>query len=121
VGLLMLAVLHHIADRDDPASIAARFRDAMPAGSYLAISSFRLPGVETPELRDVTVENEKIHTSGFDSARWREEEEIRGWFGDWELVPPGLVSLADWRPDERTRTERDEIYHSFFGGVARRI
>ncbi len=121
VGLLMLAVLHHIDDHDDPASIAASFRDAMPAGSYLAISSFRMPGAEAPELQAVTVENEKIVTSGFGSARWRAEEEIRGWFGDWELVWPGLVSLADWRPDERTRTERDEIYHSFFGGVARRI
>jgi hypothetical protein len=120
VGLLMLSVLHHIDDRDDPAWIAARFRDEMPAGSYLAISSFRMPGAEAPELRAVTVENEKILTPGFGSARWREEAEIRGWFGDWELVPPGLVSLADWRPDERTRTDRDEIYHSFFGGVARR-
>lgn len=119
VGVLMLAILHHIEDRDDPAWIAARFREAMPRGSYLAISSFRMPGAEAPELRPVTVENEKIATEGFGSARWREEEEIRGWFGDWELVPPGLVSLADWRPDERTRTERDEIYHSFFGGVAR--
>jgi hypothetical protein len=120
VGLLMLAILHHIKDDDDPAWIAARFRKAMPPGSYLAISSFRMPGAETGELRRVTVENEKIATEGFGSARWREEEEIRGWFGDWELVPPGMVSLADWRPDERTRTERDEVYHSFFGGVARK-
>ena len=120
VGLLLLAILHHIEDHEDPAWIAARLRDAMPPGSYLAISSFRMPGAETGELRRVTVENEKIATEGFGSARWREEEEIRGWFGDWELVPPGMVSLADWRPDERTRTERDEVYHSFFGGVARK-
>src|SRR5215469_12697647 len=120
VGLLMLAILHHIEDHDDPARIAARFREAMPAGSYLAISSFRMPGADAPELRAVTVENEEIATEGFGSARWREEEEIRGWFGDWELVPPGLVSLADWRPDERTRTDRDENYHSYFGGIARK-
>jgi S-adenosyl methyltransferase len=120
VGLLMLAILHHIEDHDDPAAIAARFREAMPTGSYLAISSFRMPGAEAPELRAVTVENEKIAAEGFGSARWREEEEIRSWFGGWELVPPGLVSLADWHPDERTRTDRDEIYHSFFGGIARK-
>jgi hypothetical protein len=53
VGLLMLAVLHHIDDHDDPASIAATFRDAMPAGSYLAISSFRMPGAEAPDLQAV--------------------------------------------------------------------
>ncbi len=120
VGLLMLAILHHIEDRDNPGRIAARFRDAMPAGSYLAISSFRMPGAEAAELQAVTVENEKIATEGFGSARWREEEEIRGWFGDWELIPPGLVPLAEWRPDAQTRTERDEVYYSFFGGVARK-
>jgi hypothetical protein len=120
VGLLMLAILHHVEDHDNPAWIAARFREAMPAGSYLAISSFRMPGAEASGLQAVTAENEKIAAEGFGSARWREEEEIRGWFGDWELVPPGLVPLADWRPDERTRTERDEVYHSFFGGVARK-
>lgn len=120
VGLLMLSILHHIEDDDDPGWIAARFREAMSADSYLAISSFRMPGAEAAELRPVTVANEKVATEGFGSARWREEEEIRGWFGDWELVPPGLVSLADWRPDDQTRTERDEIYHSFFGGLARK-
>ncbi len=120
VGLLMLAILHHVEDRDDPARIAARFREAMPAGSYLAISSFRMPGAEASELQAVTVENEQVAAEGFGAARWREEREIRGWFGDWELVSPGLVPLADWRPDEQTRTERDEVYHSFYGGVARK-
>ena len=120
VGLLMLAILHHIEDDDDPGWIAARFRKAMPAGSYLAISSFRMPGDDAPWLQAVTVENEEIATPGFGAARFREKEEIRGWFGDWELVPPGLGPIADWRPDERTRTERDETYYSFYGGIARK-
>jgi S-adenosyl methyltransferase len=42
------------------------------------------------------------------------------WFGDWELLPPGLVSLAEWRPDTNTKIEHDENYHRFFGGVARK-
>src|SRR6202034_667757 len=56
VGLLLLAVLHHVQDREDPVGIAARLRDAMPTGSYLAISSFRLPGHDLPELRALTIE-----------------------------------------------------------------
>jgi hypothetical protein len=120
VGLLLLAILHHIEDHDDPARIAARFRDAMPSGSYLAISSFRMPGAEAPELQAITPEGEKLLVQGLGSGRWRDEEEIRGWFGDWELLSPGLVPLADWRPDEHTHTERDEVYHSYFGGVARK-
>ena len=44
VGLLMFAILHHVEDADHPERIADEFRDAMPSGSYLAISSLRLPG-----------------------------------------------------------------------------
>ncbi len=42
------------------------------------------------------------------------------WFGDWELLEPGWVSLAEWRPVVRGRIRPDEVYHSFFGGVARK-
>jgi hypothetical protein len=118
IGLLLIAVLHHITDHDDPEGIVARLRDAMPPGSYLAISSFRLPGPELPELRATTIEGEKLLAKGLGSGRWREDDQILSWFGDWELVPPGLVSLAEWRPTTEAEIEHDEVYHSFFGGVA---
>jgi S-adenosyl methyltransferase len=92
----------------------------MPPGSYLALSSLRMPGRELPDLRAATVEGEKLLVGTLGSGRWRETEEIRGWFGDWELVEPGLVSIVEWRPAPGTRIERDENYHSFFGGVARK-
>jgi hypothetical protein len=120
VGLLLLAVLHHVRDADDPGRIATRLRDAMPPGSYLAISSFRLPGHDLPGLRATTIEGEKLLADGLGSGRWREDRQIRAWFGDWDLLPPGLVSLAEWRPDSPAKIERDETYHSFFGGLARK-
>ncbi len=120
VGLLMLAILHHLEDDEHPAEIAARFRDAVPSGSYLAISSFRMPGPDLPGLRAVTIENEKLVAGGLGSGRWREEEELVSWFGDWEMLEPGFVSLQDWRPSPGAFVKRDEVYHSFFGGVARK-
>ena len=120
VGLLLLAVLHHVQDSEDPDRIAARLRDAMPSGSYLAISSLRLPGPDLPELRATTIEGEKLLADGLGSGRWREDEQILSWFGDWELLPPGLVSLQEWRPETQEKIEHDEVYHSFFGGVARK-
>jgi hypothetical protein len=101
VGLLLFAVLHHVEDSDHPDQIMTEFRAAMPAGSYVAVSSLRLPGPELPELRAVTVEGEKVHAGPIGSMRWREDSEIRSWFGDWELVSPGLVPLGDWRPPGR--------------------
>jgi hypothetical protein len=120
VGLVLLAVLHHLADSEEPAAIADVLRSAMPPGSHVAISSFRMPGHELPELRAVTIEGERLLAGRLGSGRWREEAEIAAWFGDWDLVPPGLVPLLQWRPPARAAIDRDEIYHSFYGGVARK-
>ena len=119
VGLLAFAILHHVDDEDHPERIMSELRDAMPSGSYLAISSLRLPGPDLPELRAITIEGEKVHTAtlGF---RWREDDEIRSWFGNWELVDPGLVPIVDWRPQAGDNMPYPELRHSFSGGVARK-
>lgn len=120
VGLLLFAILHHIQDEDHPERIMAGLRDAMPSGSYLAISSLRLPGPDQPELREVTIEGEKLLTGTLGSGRWREDAEILSWFGDWELIEPGLVPLADWPQARQSHTTHPNIQHSFSGGVARK-
>lgn len=120
VGLLLFALLHHVEDSDHPGRIMSELRAAMPSGSYLAISSLRLPGPEHPELRAVTIEGEKVMTGPMGRMRWREDSEIGSWFGDWELVSPGLVPLGDWRPPGAGHVPYPEIQHSFSGGVARK-
>jgi hypothetical protein len=120
VGLLLFALLHHVEDSDHPGRIMTEFRAAMPSGSYLAISSLRLPGPEMPELRAITIEGEKVHTGTLGGFRWREDSEILSWFGGWELISPGLVPLADWRPPVAGHVPYPELQHSFSGGVARK-
>ncbi len=120
VGLLLFALLHHVEDGDHPERIMAEFRAAMPSGSYLAISSLRLPGPEMPELRAITIEGEKRHAGPLGAMRWRENGEILSWFGGWELVSPGLVPLGDWRPPVAGHVPYAELQNSFSGGVARK-
>lgn len=120
VGLLVFALLHHVEDSDHPERIMAEFRAAMPSGSYVAISSLRLPGPELPEQRAITLEGEKLMAGPLGGMRWREESEIRSWFDDWELVSPGLVPLGDWRPPVAGQAAYPEIQQSFSGGVARK-
>jgi hypothetical protein len=119
VGLLLFALLHHVEDADHPERIMSELRAAMPSGSYLALSSLRLPGPELPEQRAITIEGETLHTGPLGGMRWREDEEIRSWFGDWEPVPPGLVPLGDW-PPVTGPVPYPEIHNSFSGGVARK-
>lgn len=120
VALLLLAVLHHVNDHEDPAGIVGRLREALPSGSYLAISSFRMPGPEHPEDAAKTAAMEKLFNEKLGTGRWRSQEEILAWFGDWELLEPGLVPLPEWRPDTQASAERDTTYYGFVGGVARK-
>ena len=120
VGLLLFAILHHVEDSDHPERIMAELRTAMPSGSFVAISSLRLPGPELSEQRAVTLEGEKLMAGPLGGMRWREDSEIRSWFGDWELVSPGLVPLGDWRPPVAAQAAYPEIQQSFSGGVARK-
>ena len=120
VGLLLLAILHHLNDDEDPAGIVARLRDALPPGSYLAISSFRMPGPEHPDDAAKTAAMEEMFNERLGTGRWRSQEQILAWFGDWELVEPGLVPLPEWRPDGPVSAARDATYYGFVGGIARK-
>jgi S-adenosyl methyltransferase len=121
VGLVMFAILHHLSDADAPGAVMDTLRAAMPPGSYLAISSFRIAGPEFPEIRALTREGEKLLEGQLGSGRWREQEEILTWFGDWELLEPGLVPVVDWRPVFPTQLRTsDPVYQGLAGGVARK-
>ena len=120
VGMLLFAILHHLNDDEDPAGIVARLRDALAPGSYLAISSFRMPGPEHPEDAAKTAAMEKLFNEKLGTGRWRDHDEILAWFGDWEVLEPGLVPLPEWRPAVRGRTRRNATHHGFVGGVARK-
>jgi S-adenosyl methyltransferase len=103
VGLLMFAILHHITDAEDPAAIAAWFRGALAPGSYLAISSVRMPGPEHPQDAEKARAVQKLFNETLGTGPWREDAEILAWFGDWELLEPGLVPRRSGAPTQTSR------------------
>jgi hypothetical protein len=118
IGLLLLAILHHLNDDEDPAGIVARLRDPLPRGSHIVITSFRMPGPEHPEDAAKTAAVEKTFNEKLGTGRWRTNEEILDWFGDWEVLEPGMVPLPEWRPDGPLPAVRDSTYYGFVGAVA---
>jgi hypothetical protein len=121
VGLLAFAILHHFTDEEDPAGVAATLRDAVPSGSYLGLSHFFNPGDENPEAAREAETVEKTFTEKLGTGRFRTRAEIMSYFGDWELIEPGLVLSGDWRPDSDTpAVERTLTYNTFAAGVARK-
>lgn len=121
VGLLLLAILHHLPDEDDPGALAAAYRERLAPGSYLAISHFCDPGERAPEASRKAQQVQKLFNETLGTGRWRTYEEVTSYFGDFELLDPGLVPFAEWRPEPgEALPEQTDTYHTFIGGVARK-
>ncbi|WP_439679445.1 SAM-dependent methyltransferase [Embleya sp. MST-111070] len=112
VGLLLVAVLHHLADDEDPAGVVRAYRDALPPGSYIFITHFC---DSTPEGRAL----EKIFLTQLGSGRFRPLEEIESYFDGLELVDPGVVLLPLWHPDEPVTRPLTPEGHLSVGGIGR--
>ncbi|NKZ06702.1 SAM-dependent methyltransferase [Actinomadura latina] len=115
VGLLMLAILHFIPDEDRPAEIVARLRESLAPGSYLAVShGYR--GAITQDVEDQV--RSAYGRTGAGDLIPRGVDEVMAFFEGTELVGPGLVQVADWRPDgEALRS--DMAPPGFLAGVGR--
>jgi len=120
VGLLLLSILHHINDDEDPERIARVLRDALPSGSYLAIIHFWDPADEHPDVSAKTRDAERVFNENLGTGRWRTRKEIMAYLGDFELVEPGLVPLAEWRPVPDETSTQTNSYYTMIGGVARK-
>jgi hypothetical protein len=107
--VIMSGVLH-FADPATARDIAAVFARAIAPGSYLIISV----GSGDPS------EGENF-TSAYTAARIyiHSRDEIRGFFGGLELVPPGVVSVRDWSGDG-PGLNLEPLTATFVAGVARK-
>jgi hypothetical protein len=93
VAVILSAVLHHVNDDEDPSAIVRYWREQAASGSYFFISHFR-----TGYNRE-TAEAEALLQSTFGRGRWRSDSEIQDLLTGLEILDPGLVPAALWRPD----------------------
>ncbi|PPJ04177.1 SAM-dependent methyltransferase [Nocardia cyriacigeorgica] len=100
VAVLLVAVLHLVADADDPAGKVAELRAAVPAGSYVAISHLTsaLRPEDAAQLGAAAANDNRV------GIHFRSREAIEAMFEGWDLVEPGVVELPAWRPE----SERDQ-------------
>ncbi|MGH3321716.1 MAG: SAM-dependent methyltransferase [Streptosporangiaceae bacterium] len=113
VAILLFAMLHFVADDEDPAGIVARLRDAMAPGSYLALShATDLVGEKAEGLT-------RLYTQASSGAVFRTHDQILRLFDGFELIDPGLVALQDWRPDTPPGPE-SRAGSWFYAGVGRK-
>jgi hypothetical protein len=88
VCVLLVSVLHFV-DAPTARKVATGFMRPAPAGSYLALSA----GTGDREFEE---QLGPLYTAA--DAYNHSPEQIRGFFGDLDLIPPGLVAAERWQP-----------------------
>ncbi|WP_198170621.1 SAM-dependent methyltransferase [Actinoplanes awajinensis] len=114
VGILLINVLHFIADDEQARSAIGALLDAVVPGSHL---------VATVGTRDfVPPEVSARILAAQDSGRaelWpRDRAGFARFFDGLDLVEPGITAVCDWRPDREDRPQPIEV--SSYGAVGRK-
>ena len=113
VGLVLIGVMHHLRDDDDPRRIVATLVDALAPGSYLVLSQ-STPDFDPDAMRALAAASEQ---GGIPNVP-RSLADTEPFFAGLELVEPGLVPMATWRPDPGAEQDPRSVYA--YGGVARK-
>jgi hypothetical protein len=94
VALSIIALLHFVPDQQGPYDIVNQLLSALPSGSALVLSHGT--GDFAPEaLRKA----EEIYRKSGLELQVRSKAEVEKFFTGLELVEPGIVLSARWRPD----------------------
>jgi hypothetical protein len=113
----MVALLHFLTDDAEAHRVVRTLRQAMPPGSYLAISHASVEGIE-PESR---ARAEALYARSGNPIKMRTRAEIASFFEGLDLVEPGLVYVPLWRPEGQDDIFLDEPERSNgFVGVGRK-
>jgi hypothetical protein len=114
VGILAVAVGHHIPAEVDIQQAFDQYRDEVAIGSALAVTHFTadFERVHAQEIIDT------VQASAHNTACLRSRPEILAMFGDFELVEPGLVPPSSWRPDTTPAQSASPEDDGLWAGVA---
>ena len=121
VALLLLAILHFVPDDQNPWGIVARFRDLLPAGSYLALSHSTRdipvrPDMTPAEMAEMGAKVQRLYGMTTTLILPRARAQVERLFDGFDLVDPGLVEIQRWRPDSQSSL----LPGGFYGGVGRK-
>lgn len=95
VAIVLFGVLHFFADAEHPEAVVGELIDALPPGSYLAISHL----AKDVHGEALTETFDRLNQQMNESVALRTQDKVARLFSDLQLVSPGVVQLPQWRPD----------------------
>ena len=119
IALMLIGLLHVIPDDDDPYRLVAQLVDAVPPGSYLAISHIT-SDVEPQHMSQVMERlGHTMHQSNPPALRTLPA--VVRFFDGLEPVEPGIVPVNAWRPDHQPPASQHPARRSpLYGGLGRK-
>jgi len=105
VALILAAIFHFISGEEDPYGIAARLIATLPKGSFLVMSHATNDFLAPEEVAEIVA-------GKFGPFFARSEAEFTRFFAGFELIPPGITSVAEWHAnaEEEPRPTAAEAY-----------
>jgi len=113
VAVMLISVLHLVEDSDGPHEIAAALMEAVPPGSFLALTHVA-SDIEPEAMAEMA---HRMNQRVGQRATPRDHASVERFFAGLELVPPGVVRVPEWRPDSPEDAARPSTQ---WGGVGRR-
>jgi hypothetical protein len=117
VALMLVGILHMVADDDQPYTIVERLLDAVPSGSYLVISHMATD-IHPEKMAEVARTQERVATpmAGANVAL-RPFAAVSRFLDGLELVDPGVVRVDEWRPDPDVPAD---VVTPIYGAIGRK-
>jgi hypothetical protein len=119
VALLLIAVLHFVADAHDPYGRVATLTNALAPGSYLAISHGTQDFASSHVKARFSAVNDQLRDRVRNPVFPRDKAAVARFFDGMELIPPGITPIADWRNDAPPDGHVPPTDAGVYGAVAR--
>ena len=113
VAVMLMAVLQHLDDEDDPYQVVQTLLEPLPPGSYLALSH---------PAKDINAEAmarmaESLNRMMAEKVTFRDNAGVARFFDGLELAEPGMVQASKWRPVSENEAASPA---ALWAGVARK-
>lgn len=119
VVLLASAVLHFIKDDANPDHALDFYRRHLPSGSWLVLSQMSDEDPRDAAEEEALRQLEEVYENTTNPGQLRTRDEFKRFFGDLELIEPGLVWAPAWHPDGNSLFTQDSLSR-IIGGVGRK-
>jgi S-adenosyl methyltransferase len=110
---MLIAIMHLIVDEDDPYGLVGQLLDAVPSGSYLALSQVA-SDIQAEQMAEAA---KRYNRLARETQRHRDRAEVARFFDGLDLVEPGLVRVPEWRPASEAEASSPA---GLWGGVGRK-